>query len=326
MIAVVAGGTVFAAMRGDMVDRDYMSYFTLYRDSVQHAGARGWTEFGYFGLQDFFSSHSLSFAVFLAVIALIAVGAKVFALHLNDREHVSIGLAVYFATYLMLHDMTQIRVSVSSGMFLLSLVGLRNGRKFRFILFNLVAIAFHSSGVLGFVALALRYRPRRFEAFFFSMAPFVLALLGLLDMLSWPAALMGELAPGGRLELYSALLKEGQYSEINLLSIGFLILATLNAFFWFSGAQKINESLLYRRVFSLGVLCYPLFSALPVLAFRTSEYLCIVVLFLAQSYCSPRRYPMISIFFLLYLASALYVNVVREDSLLAPYSTELHGL
>lgn len=145
-------------------------------------------------------------------------------------------------------------------------------------------------------------------------------------MLSWPAVLVGELAPDGRVELYSALLREGQYSEINLLSVGFLILATLNAIFWLPRARQINGSLLYLRVFSVGILCYPLFSALPVLAFRTSEYLCIVVLFLAQKYCNRRRYPMISMLCLFYLVSALYVNVVREDSLLAPYSTELHEL
>lgn len=317
-------------MRGDMVDRDYVSYFTLYRDSALHADARSWTEFGYFWLQDVFEGYGFSFPVFLGAIGLVAIGTKVFALYLNDRERVGIGLVVYFATYFMLHDMTQVRVSVSSGLFLLSLIALRDGREIRFILFNLAAIAFHSSGALGFIALALCYRPRRFEAFFFAIAPVVLTGLGLLSMLNWLTPLLAEMAPDGRVELYATLLREGQYSEINLVSVGFLILVTLNAVLWLrlhEGPREMKgRELLYLRIFSVGIMCYPLFSSLPVLAFRISEYFCIVVLFLVQRYYCLRRYPVLSVLILSYLISALYVNVVREGSLLGPYTMELREL
>jgi len=327
---VIGGITAFAAMRGDQVDRDYPSYFTLYMDSTVHADARGWAEFGYFGMQNFFSAHEVPFAAFLGVVGLLAIGTKVLALALNDREHIGIGLVVYFSTYLMLHDMTQVRVSVSSGLFLLSLVALREKRNAWFVLLNASAIAFHSSSALGFVALLLCYRPRRNEALFFAVVPFFLTGLGLIGALNGLAALVGGLVPDGRIELYMTLSEQGTYAEINLLSIGFLTLAVLNAVLWLqsrSGESEVSgRDLLYLRVFSVGIVCYPLFSALPVLAFRTSEYLCIVVLFLAQRHFRPQRHPAATALVVLYLISALYVNIVRDESLLAPYSTEIHEI
>jgi hypothetical protein len=130
--------------------------------------------------------------------------------------------------------------------------------------------------------------------------------------------------------LYATLLREGQYSEINLVSVGFLILVTLNAVLWLrlhEGSREMKGGeLLYLRIFSVGIMCYPLFSSLPVLAFRISEYFCIVVLFLVQRYYCLRRYPVLSLLILSYLISALYVNVVREGSLLGPYTMELREL
>lgn len=328
LIVLVAGATSFAAMRGDMVDRDYPSYYTLYADSTVHAAVRGWAEFGYFGLQNLFSSHSVSFAIFLFLIGSVAIGAKVLALYINDREHLFIGLAVYFATYFLLHDMTQVRVSVSSGMFLLSLIALRRGRWLLFVMLNALAMTFHLSSVIGFVALLLRYHPRRYEPLVFALAPLLLTAVGIFGIAGGFSAAISSLAPDSRIELYMSLSEQGKYADINLLSIGFLILASLNALLWLRllGQDEEPQNLLYLRVFSIGIMCYPLFSSLPVLAFRTSEYLCIVVLFLVQRYCRFLQYPAASLLVVLYMVSAIYVNIVRDESLLAPYSTEIHEL
>lgn len=57
-------------------------------------------------------------------------------------------ILIYFSTYFLLHDFTQIRAAIASGIFLLAIPLLKNKQRVRYLLVIVVAALFHYSALI----------------------------------------------------------------------------------------------------------------------------------------------------------------------------------
>ena len=93
--------------------------------------------------------------------ALISVPLKFYAIQ-RLSPWLFLPLVIYFGNYFLLHDYIQMRASVASGFFLLSIKPLSEGRRWNAALYFLIAMLFHYSFAALFVLLFLNNKPLTF--------------------------------------------------------------------------------------------------------------------------------------------------------------------
>src|SRR5882762_4641909 len=85
--------------------------------------------------------------IFFGILAVLGISTKLTAFN-SLSKYLYITLVVYFLSYFLLHDYTQIRVAVASGIFLLSIPDLRD-RNFKTYFFkSFLAIFLHYSAII----------------------------------------------------------------------------------------------------------------------------------------------------------------------------------
>ena len=84
--------------------------------------------------------------------ALISIPLKFYAIQ-RLMPWLFLPLVIYIGNFYLLHDFIQIRASVASGLFLLAIKPLSEGRKSRAALYFLLALVFHYSALMLFVTL-----------------------------------------------------------------------------------------------------------------------------------------------------------------------------
>lgn len=86
--------------------------------------------------------------------AVIAITIRFYAIK-RLTPLIFLSLAIYLSNFYILHDFTQLRVSIASSLFLLSIPDLCEGKKCRPFIFMLIALFFHYSSLVLFALLFL---------------------------------------------------------------------------------------------------------------------------------------------------------------------------
>lgn len=219
---------------------------------------------------------------FFLIFAILGVSLKLLAIKkLSLLPFYSI--FVYISLYFILHEMTQIRVGVATAIFLLAIPDIYN-RNFKTFLFKtILAMMFHYSAVIMLLAYFLNPYKINFKIFFFlPLIGIVFMFIGIniITILNPFLFLLPDFL-ANKIELYILLLDDGKFNQINVFNFYY---TSLLVFYYimilYHNYFKSLYDVLFLKIFGLMLFCFYFFSAIPVLAFRVSEFFGVVLIIL----------------------------------------------
>lgn len=254
------------------------------------------------------------------IYAILGVGLKGLAFYrLSNFYYLS--LILYVGSFFLLHEMTQIRVGVASGILLLTIPSIANKNKWEFIGWFTLGCLFHYSfflmGPLYFLD------GKKFNKwlsilailFAFVLFNFGISLISLIQLIN-----LGFISD--KISSYQAMLKDGLYGDIQLLNpLLFLRIGIFSVFSfkWKILKQKNEWSVIILKLYGLSIFLFVALADLPALAGRLSQLLGIVEIILLPFlyYILKPRYVSL-IFCFLFALLIMYKQLYYSD-LMGPY-------
>lgn len=144
-VLVVSLLVLMTAFRPIGIDKDSMTYLAYYEgagsDSIVDLIEPSFT------IISAFSGMLGEARILFVIYALLAIPIMAYGLTRLTRLWF-LSLLIWVAHYFLIQDMTQIRVAVSTGLFVFSLKYLKEGKRWKYLGYMIVAIFFHFSAVL----------------------------------------------------------------------------------------------------------------------------------------------------------------------------------
>ncbi len=304
-----------AAFRPIGIDRDSLNYENLYRNNDSQL-----VELTFIWISNFVKRFFDDSRVLFVIYAILGVGIKLYAFPKLSKD-LFLCLIVYLSNYYLLHDMTQIRAGVASGIFLLAMFYLASGKKIVYLLCTLIAILFHYSAIVLLPLIFLDNKPlsKRKRYLLISFVPFsyMIYFLNLNLVMILPVPYLQE-----KLEVYQRLNEKGILGDdINVFNVLFLIrvvvyLLLLYKYELISTYNRYSSLLL--KVMGVSIVSFIVFYSLPVVSFRISEMLGIVdvILYVSIFYVFKPRY--LSNIIVLFISLILLVINLYYNELIVP--------
>lgn len=227
-------------------------------------------------------------------------------------------LVIYLGNYYIYHDLTQIRGGIASGIFLLTIPMLADGKKWKCAGLYLLSTCFHMSSLLFFPMLLLNNKEltRKGKYLLASLVP-----LGYLIYFTHINVLSFIPFVGKKIEIYQTLAEKGTGVEINVFGMVFLVKVAIFLFtlLMYDTIRPSNKYLpILLKVMGCSVFVFLLFTALPVLSFRISELYGIVdiIIYSCLFYTVKQRAVGTSIVGIvglsLYAINVFYMNLLEN--------------
>ncbi|WP_430472317.1 EpsG family protein [Vibrio furnissii] len=314
---------ILVCFRGP-IDRDYNNYLNIY--SYLDKGVNYVIEptfiLSYFVIDHF----SLKPEMIFVFYGIIGVSLKYFAaLKFSNGNGTLLILAVltYSSGYLFLHEMTQIRVGVACGFFLISILYYADNKKLHSLVLILVATLFHFSSILALVIFIFgNEKIKRNEKVVFYVVYISSVFIVSFDFSRYllyfisniPVSFVQEKA----LHYFSSISER----NINLFNIHFIIYSFV-AFISLNYSDTINAkskcSPVLIRLFAFSLLSKLIFSSIPILSFRVSEFYSVVEIFVIPLLFYLFRPRSFSIFIPIIISLMLFVNYIFFQEIIKPY-------
>mgnify|MGYP001770686908 CR=1 FL=1 len=217
---------------------------------------------------------------FFLIFAILGVSIKFLSIkRLSKLPFVSV--FAYISMYFILHEMTQIRAGVASGIFLWSIPDIYKRNFKSFIIKVLFASLFHYSAIVMLPLYFLNPRKINIIYFFLPIIGLFLAYFGLskIIFLNITNSLPEFLAY--KIRLYLSLLELDLHAEIHIFNFFYsslLIIFYFSLYYYVKNKAKFEYDILYVKILSLSLFIFYFFSFLPILAFRISEFLGIILI------------------------------------------------
>ena len=213
--------------------------------------------------------------IFFLIYAILGVTIKIIAINrLSSLPLLSVYL--YICLYFVLHEMTQIRVGVACGIFLLAIPDIVN-KNFRIYLFKtLIAMAFHYSAIIMLVVYFINNRNINRKIYFF--LPIIGLFLAFIPNLMLTIFTFFEfILPSviaNKVTIYISLIDNEDYNKINIFNLFTLSLICFYYFALFNiWRLKTELDIVLIKFFGLQLFIYYAFSSIPVFAIRLSEFI-----------------------------------------------------
>lgn len=258
-----------AGLRADDVTNDYNVYLKFW----QQRNLKGDVEFSFVWIKDFLKNYlHLPPQYLFLTFAALGVSSKFIAIR-KLAAYPFLALLVYLSHYYILHELTQIRIGVASGFFLLAIYfKIKNNIKLT-ILFLCLSVVFHYSAAVGFIILFLNDKKR---VFYLMLIPIGYLLYFLNNQLSItiPIPYIQE-----KMEIYDEMKKYGVGDEINVFNFVFLS-RILILYFLFYKAKVIAEFIphiyVFLKIYTISIFSFLLLSGNAVYSFRIQEFFGII--------------------------------------------------
>lgn len=266
-------------------------------------------EFSYLIISQFLKSLVNDVHIVFLFYAILAVSLKFVAIKRICKPFLFLPLVVYIGDIFVLQDMIQIRASVASGLFLLSIKPFSEGNKKQGILLLLSALVFHYSSIVLFVVLFFSNKPIGIKGRWIlaSLVPIGIALFvlqaNILTTLPIPYI-------SNKIEAYQTIKDQGRFDEISLFNVFvwtriFVFLYVL--YFYDTISEKFPYLSLVLKIMGLSIISFFALSSLPIFSERVNELFGIVeiLLFPCIYYTiQPRNIAKLHIFVLAFFAMA----------------------
>lgn len=229
------------------------------------------------------------------IYAVLSIFVRGYALQ-KLSGHMLLGLLIWGCHFFVLHDMTQIRVAVSSAFLLLGIFFLTEKRRRAFLLCFLVALFFHYSALLMLPLVVLSGgRVGRREMYVLAgIIPlmYVLLLAGIDPILSLPIPYIQE-----KVEIYEKARQMGIMDEnVNIFGATFMARVMVYYFVLWKYrfiVEKVPAVSVMVRVYAFSLCSFLLFSGFSIFAARISEFYGVVEIALLTTLVYAFRPPVV---------------------------------
>ena len=270
-----------AGLREVGLDPDSENYEMVYRNYYSVTATEN-TEFTYLLLSAFFNLFTNDVHILFILYAIMGVGLKLLAIR-KTTEFTFLSLAIYICFYFCVNEMTQIRTGVLSGMFLLSLTLIAEGKRKWALLLILAGSCFHVSGLALIPLLLLNNKELKGKRKIFWCcvipAGYVIYFIGVGVMMMLDIPFIGA-----KLANYQQAEDTGQsMAGVNVFGPLYLIniMIYLYLMYFSKTVTEYNKYFpIIIKIFALGILAYASLSFIPVIAERISLLLRVVGIFL----------------------------------------------
>lgn len=268
-IFIIIGAILFLMItfRGSSVDKDYNTYLNNWELIKQGVFV------AYEPLNYAIAKISPNFFFYLGFYSVLGISLKLYSIW-KMSSFPLVSLLIYYSHYFFLHEMTQIRIGVASGFFLISIYFLVKNNKYKSLICNLFAILFHYSAVVGLIIYFINYSKKnlnRYIIFFIISISLYFAKFSILNILS--IFHLGFISD--KISLYNHVMSMGEQAEINVFNVAFIIQLVF-AFLLYKLVLNFKTSkytIILTKLYWLGLSSYVLFTDIPAFAFRISEIL-----------------------------------------------------
>jgi hypothetical protein len=267
-----------AAFRGAGVDHDYDNYLEYYNTVVQNKYDWVLLEPAYYLISKisyFFLDNS--YLVFI-IYAFLGLTIKSQAIK-ETSNFIFLSLLLYFCNYFFLHEMTQIRVGVASGIFLYSIKFIEERNIKKFGLCILFATTFHYTSVIGIPFYFLNPKKLNVKIYYTAIIISIIMVFLQVSTIDLLFKVGGSLPIFQKLNMYKTLIDNGDVNKINFFNIFSISSLLFNSLFLWKAAYletKNKYFILFLKISCFGFLASSVFFDFPVLSFRISEYLGVV--------------------------------------------------
>jgi hypothetical protein len=270
--AVMVMLVFMAGFRGEGVDRDYENYVS-YMQTIDNLSI----EPTFLLISSIALMLNNQVVVFL-IYAFFGVSLKFIAINKITNLRL-LSILFYFSFFFPLHELTQIRAGVASALLLLAIKPIYERKFFQFVILSLLAISFHYAAI--FMLPLWFLQTRNVNKFFLVVVPVGALFLYLVGIQLGASAPIPIPALQSKIDIYNQLTELGvsDYDQINVFNLVYLGRLAIYYFilFFVNSIQKKNiYVVLLLNIYMLSLAAFPLFSALPVVAFRVTEFYGIV--------------------------------------------------
>ncbi|PHV33377.1 hypothetical protein CSQ94_08900 [Janthinobacterium sp. BJB312] len=307
---------LFAAMRGEGVDRDYHGYLEYY-DYVLESEFKNVepTFILIASLADrLFSSSLMIFFVY----AFLGVGIKLYAIN-QITPHRNLALLVYYSMFFMLLEMTQIRVGVAAGFLLLCIRPILKRNLRQFLLFSCLAFAFHYSAIIIFPLYFLTGSSTSLKKYAWLMPVGLIMYYIGIDIFSTLKMLPIDLIRL-KIENYTELAYFDP--DINFLNFPYVMRCCIAyVLYWhIDTLRRINPYIsLLLKIYFLALFIFAAFASVPAISSRTSELLLIVEIVLLPNLVYLIKDRRMAIATIIGICFAYLFFLLFSTNLLEPY-------
>ena len=302
---------VLVAFREGKSLNDYNNYIDLYNSQIRD----GEVEYSFYIIRDF-SKKIGDINVLFLIYALLCVGIKFISFY-RLTNLLFLTLVVYISNIMLLHDMTQIRAGVASGIFLYSVPYLERQEKIKYLLCVLAATFFHNSGLLFFLPCLYWVKAFRNTKFLLPFFPFVYVVGGtIFDISNFPIESIRL-----KLQMYVNLQASQSFGLKDLNIFNPYILFRISLYYlllWKKDAIAQNNKYFNCLIFieAIALFIFPAFSSIAILGYRGSELLGIVevvlypMLYYAIKPKTAAKFSVISIAAALLIVNLTYKHLI----------------
>jgi len=303
---------IIAAFRPESCCEDYAFYLEYY-DNISNIPLS-------FLEPTYFVITAISKALFngpigiFIIYSILGVGLKGFAF-MRLTKYYAISLILYFGSFFLLHEMTQIRVGVASAILLLSIPSIEERDWKKFLGYLVTGTLFHYSFIIfGFCYFL---NPKKINPWAYMALiglTFIAVMAGINLTTVFQIIRLGFISD--KIATYKQLLDQGIFGDIMLINpLLFLRIAIMGVMLWnWEILQEKNKyAVILTKIYAFSIFFFIAFADLPVMAGRVSQLLGIVEIVLVPFFIyllTPKYYAVaIAVLFgLLIMYKQLYYS------------------
>lgn len=271
VFCMAVGLILIAGLRESNVDRDYAvyKYYWQRRDLD--------VEISFKMLKNFFKNYlHFPFVYIIFTYAVMGVSTKLVGIR-KISSFFYLSVLVYLSHYYLLHELTQIRVGVATGFFLIALYYLFERKANYYFFFIVCAAFFHYSAVIAFPLWFMTKNSKNIYKYALLIPiGYIIYFVGGESFSAIPIPYIQE-----RMEVYQKMqdLALNDEDKINVFNYMFLSKIAIFMLLLFT-AKKIefhNKYIyLLLKIYAISLAAFPALSAMPASAFRIQEFLGVV--------------------------------------------------
>ena len=306
--------TLMAGLRPIGIDKDSWQYYAYYLGKFDDM-----VEYSFILISDIVRVAFGDVRGVFFIYALIAIPLECYVFTKLSNE-IFLLLGVYMSNFLILHDMTQIRVGAAMAFIFLGFYYLTQGRRWPCFFLILIATAFHVSAVLMLAILIFRnVELRSWHRIVLALIPF-LALTSVFFDVNVSTLIPIEFIQS-KLEVYEDLKEKGlvEAEKINIFNAAIMLkIAVYYFLLWKYDVVKqyCPYLTLLLKIFALSYVCLGVFNFLAVLACRINElfgFVEILMVPLIIHAISPKYVARVLL--LIYMVGIFLLNVMYAELL-----------
>lgn len=289
-----------------------LSLFVAYRPSTLPDYINYYNFYYGIGTEDRFErgikvikSISPKFTIFLLFSALFSITIKLHSIR-RLSKYMLLSIISYMTTSFVVHDMIQIRVSIAIAVFWYSIQFLIEKKFIKYAFCVLLASFFHYSALI-MIVLPVFYK-KTYNTFFWLglvVISYGISFLGI-NLLNLVARFLPEKG------YILATISSHQESWVNVFGINQLLRLSLFIILSICYKRIDTNMLVILKIFGISVIMVPLFSSMPLISGRLSEFFGTAIAFLLPELFSVFKNKAFSYWiFMVYILGFIFINIIH---------------